>query len=128
MLTNFVFCELTSQIGFMRYRAVWVYNSLHYSECKSFSFDALVLKALNELLFDSELPVRYEALLALGMLLRRGTPKGALDLELRIILGIYIDLLNEFSSGRYELRPRINNLCIWQRNYSVHRGIDTEPI
>ena len=113
MLTDFVFCEFTSQIGFMRYRAVWVYNRFSYLNSQSLNLKALGLKALNKLLVDSELPVRYEASLALPKLLKGGTPKGLLDLEIRNVLEIYFKLLNEIHSERGDGGPRKHNLCIW---------------
>ena len=100
MLTDFVFCEFTSQIGFMRYRAVWVYNRFSYLNSQSLNLKALGLKALNKLLVDSELPVRYEASLALPKLLKGGTPKGLLNLEIRNVLEIYFKLLNEIHSDK----------------------------
>ena len=99
ILTDFVYCELTSQIGFMRYRAVWVYNRFSYPYSQSPNFKALGLKELSKLLLDSELLVRYESSLALPKFLNVGTPNCGLDLALKTVLGVYLNLWNEIHSN-----------------------------
>ena len=64
-IIDFVLCEFTSQIGFLRSRAVWVYSRFSNLPLKSHEFKALGLEAVCKLLLDQELLVRHEASLAL---------------------------------------------------------------
>ena len=100
ILTDFVFPELTSQIGFLRSRAVWVYSRFSYLLLRKCSFTDCGMKAVCKLLTDPELPVRYEAALALIELLDYRKLENRQFPELKILMEIYLKLLDEVYSEK----------------------------
>ncbi|XP_050360804.1 importin-7 [Nymphalis io] len=70
LLSQYVFPEFHSQLGYMRARACWV---LHCFASVRFKSEPLLIEAVrytvNALLNDAELPVKVEAAIALQMLL-----------------------------------------------------------
>ena len=98
LLTEFVFPEFSNQVGFLRARAAWVYSRFSYLSFETPNFKALGLEAVCKLLIDPELPVRYEAALALPKLLKWDISKGRLGGELKSLLEIYLKLVNEIDS------------------------------
>ena len=93
-IIDFVLCEFTNQICFLRSSAVWVYSRFSNLPLKSHEFKALGLEAVCKLLLDPELLVRHEASLALIDLLKWEISKKRLSQEIKSLLEIYLKLLN----------------------------------
>ena len=70
ILIDILLCELTSSIGFMRYRAACVYSKVSCKPTPNSNINALVTEEVCRLLIDPELPVRYKASLALPNLIK----------------------------------------------------------
>lgn len=70
LITQYVFPQFQSPLGYMRARACWV---LHYFASVRFKSDQILVEAVrlttNALLTDTDLPVKIEAAMALQMLL-----------------------------------------------------------
>ena len=98
MLAVSVFPEFVNQIGFLRARAAWVYSRFSNLPFESPDFKAQGLEAVCKLLLDPELPVRYEASLALPRLLKWSISKSRLSGELKSLLEIYLKIMNEIDS------------------------------
>jgi importin-7 len=107
LLINFVYPEFSNPIGFLRSRSAWVYSrfanlDLSTAENKTtpenLNFKTKGLEAVCKLLIDSELPVRYEAGVALPKLLSWSVSKIRLSGELKNLLEIYLKLINEIDS------------------------------
>lgn len=98
VLTQFVYCDFTSPIGFLRSRAAWTYSRFALFPFENENFKTQGLAAICQLLLDADLPVRYEASLALPKLLKWDTSKARLSGELKNVLEIYLKLMNEIDS------------------------------
>ena len=97
-LSNHVYSEFSNSIGFLRARASWVYSKYANVSFKSIEFKTSALEAVCKLLIDEELPVRYEAALALPKILSWEVSKARLSTELKNVLEIYLKLINEIDS------------------------------
>ena len=90
IIDGLVFPEFTSQIGFLRSRAVLVYTKYI---CFPFKHLKLGLEAVCKLLQDPELPVRYEALLALSKIVKYKEFRDCLSLDIKNLMEMCIKFL-----------------------------------
>ncbi|OMJ81455.1 hypothetical protein SteCoe_18072 [Stentor coeruleus] len=98
ILTGFVFVDFTNQIGFLRARAAWVCSKYAGIDYENLEFKTSTLESICRILKDSELPVRYEAALALPKLIGWNVTKQRLATEVKNLLEIYLKLMGDIDS------------------------------
>lgn len=98
ILTGFAFVEFTNTIGFLRSRAAWVCARYANIDYENLEFKTNALESICRLLKDPELPVRYEAALALPKLISWNVTKQRLSTEVKNLLEIYLKLMGEIDS------------------------------
>lgn len=98
MLSNHIFSELSSSIGFLRARACWAYGQFSSYNFPDPDHQKQVLEKICLLVLDPQLPVKYEAALALPKILNWEVSKSRVKGEISQVLKIYLDLINEIDS------------------------------
>ena len=98
MLSLYVFPEFSSPIGFLRARAAWAYSQFSSFPFASQEHQRNVLEKVCALVLDPDLPVRYEAALALPKILSWEISKSRVKGEISNVLKIYLDLINEIDA------------------------------
>lgn len=98
MLSGHVFNELTSQCGYLRSRACWAYGKFAGFPFSNVEHQKAALEQLCKLLLDQDLPVKYEAALAVPKVLAWEISKSRVQGEISNLLKIYLDLINEIDS------------------------------
>ena len=105
---DFMFCEFSSPIGFMRYRAVWICFEFSSQWSTSHNIKDLLVEEVCKLLIDPELPVRYKASLTLSHFINTWMCKDRLSGDLNNLLGMYLSLINEVAS--VEVMKALSNI------------------
>lgn len=98
ILKQFIFPEFLNEIGFLRSRAAWVFARFAHVKLNDAGFMLQVIETMCKLLIDPQLPVRYEGAIALPKVLHWEISKQRLSTELKILLEIYLKLMNEIDS------------------------------
>ena len=98
MLALYVFPELANPIGFLRARACWAYGQFSSFPFTNIEHQKQVLEKICGLILDPDLPVKYEAALALPKILSWEISKSRVKGEISNVLKIYLDLINEIDS------------------------------
>ena len=95
MLQQFIFPELTSNNGFMRARACWVYGQFAMFEFKEENHLRASLDAIYQNLEHSDLPVRVNAAIALIKLLEQPSAVEFIRPGLPSVIKIYLKLIDD---------------------------------
>lgn len=124
MLANFVFPELTSENGFMRARASWIYGQFSQFDFKDQDHLRAVLDALYKNLEHSDLPVRVNSAIALIKMLDQEAAVEFIRPGLSVVIKIYLKLIDDIDYDELieslkkivdvfeeEIGPHALNLC-----------------
>ena len=98
MLARYVFPEFNNPIGFLRARACWAYGQFSAFPFENIEHQKNVLEKICALVIDADLPVKYEAALALPKVLSWEISKSRVKGEISNVLKIYLDLINEIDA------------------------------
>ena len=98
MLSAHIFPELSSPIGFLKARALWVYGQFSSIPFSSPEHQSSVLAQVCTLVQDPSLPVKFEAAVCLPKVLAWEVAKSRVQGEISGVLKIYLDMINEIDS------------------------------
>ena len=98
MLKQYVLCDLASQVGFLRARACWTYGQFANFPLPDLEHQTQAFRSICQLLVDGELPVKFEAALALPKLLSLTRARELLVPEVQHVLELYLRLMDEIDS------------------------------
>lgn len=98
LLQTHVFPELSTQVHFLRARAVWAYGKFASFPMSSQDHQEKVLQSTCALLLDSELPVKFEAALTIPKLLKWEIGKARVRGEISNLLQVYLNLISQIDS------------------------------
>ena len=98
MLARYVAGELSSTVGCMRARACWTYGQFANFPLPDIEHQSHAFRMICQLLVDPELPVKFEAALALPKLLSLSASSTLLTPEVHNVLELYLKLMDEIDS------------------------------
>jgi len=98
MLTRYVLADLSSEVGFLRARACWTYGQFASFPLPDLEHQTQAFRCICQLLIDRELPVKFEAALALPKLLSLTRARELLQPEVQRVLELYLRLMDEIDS------------------------------